>query len=72
MTAFQHYELLCDADGCDESFNAGEPRAITTRNAAAKVGWLHVFKPGGWGKGKTLVCKDYCAKHADAVEEHQP
>jgi hypothetical protein len=69
VTAFHHYELLCDADGCDASFNAAEARAHATREKAAKAGWVHVFVPGGFGKGRTLVCADYCERHAKEASE---
>lgn len=44
----------------------GEIRALlnVTREKAARVGWVHVFKPGGFGGGRTMVCADYCEKHA--------
>lgn len=65
VTAFHHYELLCDEPDCDASFNAGEARVKATREAAAKQGWVHIFRPGGYGKGKTAMCTDYCPRHAE-------
>ena len=67
MTAFHHYELICDTEGCEESFNAAETRVDVTRQKAATVGWVHVFTPGGFGKGRTKMCADYCQKHAPTV-----
>lgn len=67
MTAFHHYELLCDADGCDASFNAAEARADVTRAKAATVGWVHVVTPRPHGGPATSA--DYCQRHAT---ERQP
>lgn len=64
MTAFHHYELLCDADGCDATFNAGEARASVTREKAARVGWIHIWEPGGFANGRTKLNVDYCGAHA--------
>lgn len=63
MTAFHHYELLCDApDGCDARFNAAEKHAFKTREYASRQGWVHVVTPRA--EGGPAHSADFCPTHA--------
>ncbi len=74
MTAHQHYELLCDHDGCIATFNVGEARADVTRREAAKQGWVHGIirhPPRRSGPKPSL---DFCPDHAAELPDdaHRP
>lgn len=70
MTAFHHYELLCDAPGCGRTFNAGEATATRTREIAGLDGWVHgVIAREAGGPSKSL---DYCSEHAARIRDATP
>lgn len=72
MTAFQHYELLCDHAGCEETFNAGERRADFTRQSARLVGWVYGVVPPAPNKGGPAKSLDYCKAHAADLGDLAP
>lgn len=49
MSAFQHYELICDGLGCTATCNIGEATALETRRKAAQIGWTCRTLPPGPG-----------------------
>lgn len=62
MTAFHHYELLCDAPGCAATFNAGEVQVGPTRRRAAQIGWVtRIIRPAHGGVGRRTI--DLCPDH---------
>lgn len=67
MTAHQHYEIRCDADGCQKTFDAGERQAFRTRELAALVGWVHATVPREKAIGP-IKCADFCSVHATLAE----
>jgi hypothetical protein len=72
MTAFLHYELLCDAPNCEEHFNIGERRADATRSQAAQHGWAHGVVPPDPRRGGLSKSVDYCPAHASMIGDLQP
>jgi hypothetical protein len=64
MSAFHHYELLCDAPGCAATINVGEATADATRRKAAQVGWvLRSLPPAAGHQWPRAI--DLCPDHAD-------
>ena len=72
MTAFLHYELLCDAEGCSSTFNVAEKRADATRAQAARHGWAHGVVPWDPRRGGLAKCVDYCPEHASLIGDLKP
>lgn len=72
MTAYQHYELHCDAPGCDAVYNVADKRADATRARAAKEGWVHGVEPPAPHRGGPARSLDYCPAHAGRIGELAP
>lgn len=63
MSAFHHYELLCDEPGCAATCNVGEARTDITRRRAAAIGWTaRAIPPSGGHQFARYV--DLCPDHA--------
>lgn len=65
MTAFHHYDLMCDHPGCTARYRGG-PRATQARDEAAQAGWR------SWTRrrfaGPAMSC-DSCPVHASEIPD---
>lgn len=60
MSATKHVTLWCDAEGCEEWIDHGQPTAEVTRALSKPLGWRRVREGMGWS--------DYCPEHSDGGE----
>lgn len=67
MTAYHHYDLLCDHPGCEERYRGG-PNATIARDRAAQDGWRSwcVARQNRIGPAKS---GDSCPEHAAEIPE---
>jgi hypothetical protein len=61
MSAFHHYELHCDVESCDASYNVAEITAGVTRKRSAEAGWIFVVAP--LTEGGAYKYLDFCPDH---------
>ena len=71
MSAFHHYELLCDRPGCSATCNVGEATAYATRRKAAQLGWTSRFEPPGPGY-RWARAIDLCPDHGAGAPAEPP